>query len=211
MTTVLLRPMSRSKDSRVFYRRFDRQRPRRTVPRRRTCGGSYIISAFPTILKMTHPVHTMRRTKKQSTLSRRTNPSYRSLLLCPSSVRPNQHILAPVIENILKPSTKRQVPSLQVLAVEIVLRLHRLLADIVKTRTLMATQTMVPWLIQSEMRPRLSTGLPKLSRLGSSHNFLIVPKASISGSSERSSVTRPWNLKSLNFEPGQSPIEQTSI
>lgn len=126
VTTVLLRPMSRSKDSRVFYRRFDRQRPRRTVPRRRTCGGSYIPLAFPTILKMTHPVHTMRRIKKQSTLSRRTNPSYRSLLLCPSSVRPNQHILATVIEDILKPSTKHQVPSLQVLPVETALRLHRL-------------------------------------------------------------------------------------
>src|SRR4051812_44657406 len=42
VTAALLRPMSLSKDSRVFYRKFDRQKSRQTVPRRRTCGGLYI-------------------------------------------------------------------------------------------------------------------------------------------------------------------------
>ena len=74
VTAALLRPMSPSEDSKVFYRKSDRQNSPQTVPRRRTCGGLYTPPAFPTIRRTTCPVHIMRRTKEQSTLFRRTNP-----------------------------------------------------------------------------------------------------------------------------------------
>lgn len=57
VTAALVRPMSPSKGSRVFYRKFGRQKSRQAIPRRRICGRLYIPPSFLTILRTTYPIH----------------------------------------------------------------------------------------------------------------------------------------------------------
>jgi hypothetical protein len=58
VTAALMRPMSPSKGSRVFYKNFGLQKSRQALlRRRRTCGRLYIPPSFLTILRTTYPIH----------------------------------------------------------------------------------------------------------------------------------------------------------
>jgi hypothetical protein len=56
MTVAIVRRMSPSKALRIFYRKFDRQKPRQAMPRRKICGRLYIQPSFPMILGTRYPV-----------------------------------------------------------------------------------------------------------------------------------------------------------
>jgi hypothetical protein len=140
VTAALWRPMNRSKDLKLLYKKSDHQKSWQTVPRRSTCGGSYTLPCSQTMPRTAYPRHIMRRTTEQFTPSRRTHPLYRSRPTCLSSVHPTQHILA----------TSRPALSLRVLLVRVPLDLARLRANTVKSRiTKVQTDRLVGAIIQS--------------------------------------------------------------